>query len=401
MTVARPVDVTRTTSERAEEWAHRVHALIGTPPTTGNEVQVLRNGREIFPAMLDAISAAERTVDIVTFVYWSGHIADRFARCLGAAARRGCRVRVLLDAVGARKLDPGIVSAMESAGCNVRWFRPLSDEKVPQLNGANNRTHRKILVCDGEVGFIGGVGIADEWDGDARNESEWRDTHLCVRGPAVIGLQSGFLDNWCDQHNDEFNPRDEPVVVPAANGNSTCIVIRGAAETGSTEIWRLLFALIGCATERVRIASAYFNPGVVLTQALIDAATRGVSVEIMLPGEHADKRFIQIAGEAAYAPLLDAGVTIRTYETSMMHAKVITVDGVIASVGSANFNQRSIRHDDEANLVVVDPAVVAVLDRHLDDDMDSTIVLDPQRWAERGLVQRVAERVSETVNHWL
>ena len=156
-----------------------------------------------------------------------------------------------------------------------------------------------------------------------------------------------------------------------------------------------------CTRDRIRIASAYFNPGVHLADALVDAVQRGVDVEIMLPGEHADKRFIQIAGEATYARLLDAGVSIRTYEVSMMHAKVITVDGAIASVGSTNFNQRSLRHDDEANIVVFDPDVVETLDRHLDDDHEHTILLDPERWSERGLLQRVAERVSETVNHWL
>ena len=134
---------------------------------------------------------------------------------------------------------------------------------------------------------------------------------------------------------------------------------------------------------------------------MVAAVERGVSVEIMLPGEHADKRFIQIAGEASYQRLLNAGVVIRTYEISMMHAKVMTIDGTVASVGSANFNQRSLRHDDEANIVVFDPAVVSELDADLDNDMQSTIVLDPERWAERGMLQRMAERVSETVHHWL
>ena len=385
----------------ASEWADRVHSLLGLHATEGNAIDVLRNGDEIFEAMLGAIDGAERTVDIVTFVFWSGHVADRFARALAGAANRGCRVRVLIDALAERKLDSDVVNAIKDAGCELRWFRPFTDEKIPQLNGANNRTHRKILIVDGKAGFIGGVGIADEWLGNARDEYEYRDTHLRVSGPAVAGLQAGFIDNWADHNHSGFDPMSESVIDTTPVGNSTCVVVQAAAENGSNDIWRLLITLIACAQQRIRIASAYFNPGPQLTQALIDAVERGVSVEIMLPGTHADKRFIQITGEASYQRLLQAGVVLRTYEVSMMHAKVMTVDGTVASVGSANFNQRSLRHDDEANIVVFDPEVIDVLDRHLDEDLEHCVLLDPQEWADRGLFQRVAERVTETVNHWL
>ena len=385
----------------AHEWADRVHSLLGLHATEGNSVDVLRNGDEIFGAMLAAIDAAKETVDIVTFVFWSGHVADRFAQALAGAANRGCRVRVLIDALAERKLDSAVINAIQGAGCELRWFRPFTDEKIPQLNGANNRTHRKILIVDGAVGFIGGVGIADEWSGDARNEHEYRDTHLRVRGPAVAGLQAGFIDNWADRNHSGFDPMSESVVDTTPVGDSACVVVQAAAENGSSDIWRLMITLISCAQHRIRIASAYFNPGEQLTQALVDAVGRGVSVEIMLPGRHADKRFIQITGEASYHRLLQAGVVLRTYEVSMMHAKVMTVDGTVASVGSANFNQRSLRHDDEANIVVFDPEVVTVLDQHFDEDLEHCELLDPEEWAERGLFQRVAERVTETVNHWL
>ncbi|WP_394936736.1 phosphatidylserine/phosphatidylglycerophosphate/cardiolipin synthase family protein [uncultured Ilumatobacter sp.] len=385
----------------AGEWADRVHSLLGLHATEGNTVDVLRNGDEIFGAMLDAIDGAEQTVDIVTFVFWSGHVADRFAQALVGAANRGCRVRVLIDALAERKLDSQVISTIKGSSCELRWFRPFTDEKIPQLNGANNRTHRKILVVDGTVGFIGGVGIADEWSGNARNEHEYRDTHLRVRGPAVAGLQAGFIDNWADHNHSGFDPMSELVIDSRPAGTTACAVVQAAAENGSNDIWRLMITLIACAQQRIRIASAYFNPGEQLTQALVDAVERGVSVDIMLPGTHADKRFIQITGEASYQRLLQAGVVLRTYEVSMMHAKVMTVDGTVASVGSANFNQRSLRHDDEANIVVFDPDVVAVLDRHLDEDLEHCVLLDPQEWADRGLFQRVAERVTETVNHWL
>ncbi|WP_040495417.1 phospholipase D-like domain-containing protein [Ilumatobacter nonamiensis] len=391
-----------TTSEQERQDIDRLHGLLGIPPTVGNEVRVLRNGNEIFPAMLDAIRSATRTIDFVTFVYWSGDIAIEFANELCAAAKRGCRVRVLLDAVGARKIDPGLIGDMSAAGCDVRWFRPFFEKnKVPKINEANRRTHRKILVCDNSIGFCGGVGIADEWTGDAQNENEWRDTHLAVRGPAVAGLLSAFVDNWADQHEDGYDPRNEHDVDLHEYGSTTMFVVRGSAETGASDVWRMIMTLISMAEKRLRIATAYFNPDRFVVDELIDAVERGVHVTLLVPGEHADKRFIQIAGEEEYQRLLDAGIDIRTYEVSMMHAKIITVDGRIATVGSTNFNQRSMQHDEEANVVLVDDELVSVLDRHFDDDLMNSIELDPSRWADRSVPQKVAERVSTVVDKWL
>ncbi len=387
-------------TDESYRWQLRLQTLLGTPATTGNEIRVLRNGIEIFPAMIDAIDAAEHTVDLVTFVYWRGDIARRFADRLSAAAKRGCRVRVLLDAIGARELSDDLVDEMSTAGCDVRWFRPIEDS-LPKIGEIDHRTHRKILVCDAEIGFTGGVGIADEWDGDARDETEWRDTHVAIRGPAVAGLLAGFIDNWADQDDDGFDPRSESVVDDSPVGSSTCSVIRGSAETGVSELWRMMLGMISCSERRVRIATAYFNPDERLCAALRDAVERGVEVSILVPGKHADKRFVQIAGESEYASLLDAGITIRTYDVSMMHAKVITVDGAVATVGSANMNQRSMQFDEEMNVVVFDPDVVAVLDRHLDHDHQTSSVLDPADWAERGLLQRAAEKASGVVSGWL
>jgi cardiolipin synthase len=382
-----------------ERWQRRVETLLGTPATSGNDVRILRNGNEIFPAMLAAIEAAREHVDMVTFVYWQGDVARRFADALSAAAQRGCRVRVLLDAIGARRMSSDLIEEMKEAGCDVRWFRPVKG--VPDIGDINHRTHRKILVCDASIGFTGGVGIADEWDGDARDETEWRDTHLEIRGPAVAGLIAGFIDNWADQDDDGFDPRAEPLVSSVPVGASTCSVIRGSAETGASELWRLMLVLITCAERRVRIATAYFNPDERLCEALCDAVDRGVEVSILVPGEHADKRFVQVAGEALYSSLLDAGVDIRTFDVSMMHAKVMTVDGVVATVGSANLNGRSTQFDEETNVVLFDPELVAELDRHLDDDHERSTLIDPAAWAERGRIQRAGERVADIVSGWL
>ncbi len=391
----------RERTDRERRSIDRLHGLLGTPPTSGNDVRVLRNGDQIFPAMIEAIDAATDTVDLVTFVYWQGDIAVEFADALVRASRRGCRVRVLLDAVGARKIADGLMESMREAGCDVRWFRPFFDKAVPKIADANRRTHRKILVCDNSIGFCGGVGIADEWTGDARNEKEWRDTHLAIRGPAVAGLLTAFLDNWADQHDDGFDPRSEHDVDLMERGTSTVFVVRGSAETGASDVWRMVMTLVSMAEKRLVIATAYFNPDAYVRRALVAAVQRGVHVTLLVPGEHADKRFIQIAGEESYQILLDEGVDIRTYETSMMHAKVITVDGHIATVGSTNFNQRSMQHDEEANVVIVDEEVVAILDEHLEHDLTQSIELDPSRWAERSLVQRGVEKVTTVVEKWL
>ena len=393
--------MTHTRPERERRAVDRLHGLLGTPPTVGNKIDVLRNGDEIFPAMIRAIDRAVDTVDLVTFVYWSGDIAVEFADALVRASTRGCRVRVLLDAVGARKIADGLMEKMREAGCDVRWFRPFFDKAIPKIADANRRTHRKIMICDNKVGFCGGVGIADEWTGNARNENEWRDTHLEIRGPAVAGLLGAFLDNWADQHDDGFDPRSERDVDFSEQGDSPVFVVRGSAETGASDVWRMIMTLISIAEKRLVIATAYFNPDDYVSKALVDAVQRGVHVTLLVPGEHADKRFIQIAGEESYQVLLDEGVDIRTFETSMMHAKVITVDGYIATVGSTNFNQRSMQHDEEANVVIVDESVVAILDAHLVEDLEQSIELDPSRWADRSLLQKGAERVTTVVEKWL
>ncbi len=393
--------MTHTPTERERRSIDRLHGLLGTPPTTGNDITVLRNGDEIFPAMIGAIDRATETVDLVTFVYWQGDIAVEFADALVRASRRGLRVRVLLDAVGARKISSHLMDLMKDAGCDVRWFRPFFDKAVPKIADANRRTHRKILVCDNEVGFCGGVGIAEEWTGDARNQHEWRDTHLAVRGPAVAGLLVAFLDNWADQHDDGFDPRGEHDVDLTEYGSSAMFVVRGSAETGASDVWRMIMTLVSMAQKRLVIATAYFNPDDHVRNALVAAVQRGVHVTLLVPGGHADKRFIQIAGEESYQILLDEGVDIRTYETSMMHAKVITVDGHIATVGSTNFNQRSMQHDEEANVVIVDEKVVSILDEHLEHDLTQSIELDPSRWADRGLLQKGVEKVSTVVEKWL
>ncbi len=364
------------------------------PATERNRIDVLRNGDEIFPAMLDAIRAATRSIDFLTFVWWKGPITDDFVDALAERAAAGVRVRVLLDTFGSRHISTRQLDRLRDAGADARFFRPVDG----QLSRVHRRTHRKVLVCDEIVGFTGGVGVAEEWTGDAEGPDAWRDTHFRVQGPAVDGIRGAFIDNWVetgplviDDLFDRF-PDHEPA------GASTIQVVAGAAEAGGNDIASLLEILIGTAERHLRFTTAYFNPDDELAALLIAAADRGVAIDVLVPGQHADKRFVQIVGEARYAELLDAGITIRCYDRTMLHAKVLTVDGQVASVGSANLNQRSFQHDEEVNLVIFDPEVVAELDAHFEDDCRHASVVDPADWARRSLVQRAAERAVSVVS---
>jgi cardiolipin synthase len=279
---------------------------------------------------------------------------------------------------------------------HIRWFRPLSRM---QIHKANHRTHRKVLIVDEEIGFTGGVGIADEWNGDARNEREWRDTHFRIRGPAVDGLRAAFLDNWVEIDDVLFQSEVDRFPEQPQPGSTLVQCVRGASEAGWSDISTLFLGLFQLARERIRIATAYFVPDTQLNERLISAAERGVKVEILLPGPHADKRFVQLAGESSYERLLESGVRIWNFQPSMLHAKVMTVDCVAANIGSANLNARSTELDEEINLVAFDPALVKVLDEQFDDDLERSEAIVPGRWKDRSIAQRALERAAGVFRH--
>jgi cardiolipin synthase len=374
-----------------------LEGVLGVPATEGNGIDVLRNGDDIFPAMLDAITGAQHTVDFLTFVYWHGDIGTAFARALADRAKAGVRVRVLLDALGARTMDRNLIDCMADEGVQVHWFRPLRRFRPGQLN---HRTHRKVLIVDEAVGFTGGVGIADEWKGDARNEHEWRDTHFRCRGPIVDGLRAAFLDNWAETGPVLYEEGIDRFPEQPQDGLVVTQCIRGASETGWSDVATLVRTLLQLAEDRVRITTAYFVPDEDLTARLCDASDRGVDVEILLPGAHADKRFVQLAAESTYTRLLEHGVAIWNYQPTMLHAKLMTVDGRIASIGSANFNYRSCCLDEEINVVALDPDLVALLDRQFDDDLDRSSRIRPARWRRRSLAQRTVEQAVAPVRRF-
>ena len=384
--------------DRSEQLCRVLTAVSGVPVTSGNRVELLRNGDEIFPAMLDEIDRAERSIDLLTYVYWAGEIGTEFAQRLSQRARAGVRVRVLLDGVGAKPIDAALVERMRSAGADVRFFRP-PDPRHPFR--ASHRTHRKVMICDELVGFTGGVGIADEWLGDGRSEGNWRDTHTQVRGPAVAALRAAFLDNWVETEPVLFDAAVDRFPPHERHGDSEIQVIKGTAEPGWNDVAMTVRSLVELSEERLRITTAYFVPDDDLRLRLCRAAERGVDVQLLLPGAHADKRFVQLAGEACYRSLLDAGVRISCYQPSMLHAKVMTVDGAVAVLGSANCNQRSTSLDEEVVLVVFDEAVAEALDDDFVEDLEHSEAIDLGRWQRRTVGQRLLEHTAMLARPWM
>ncbi|MFF1556308.1 phosphatidylserine/phosphatidylglycerophosphate/cardiolipin synthase family protein [Streptomyces sp. NPDC058279] len=383
--------------ERITRIRRRLERLIGIAATEGNSVSPLRNGDEIFAAMLSAIEGARHTVDMMTFVYWRGDIARRFAGALAGRARAGLRVRLLLDGFGSRLIEPELLAEMDAAGVQVAWFRkPLYLSPLKQ----NHRCHRKVLVVDERTAFTGGVGIAEEWCGDARNEREWRDTHVEVRGPAVDGIAAAFAQNWAECHTELFDDRDRFVGHEPA-GDAIVQVVRGSASFGWQDMQTLIRVVLESAEERVRLATAYFAPDTYFVDLLCATARRGVRVQILLPGPHTDKRVCRLAGQRHYEALTAAGVEIFEYQPTMMHAKVITMDGVVSLIGSTNFNRRSLDHDEEVMLAVMDRGFTAVLDAHYDTDLEVSDAIRPGRWKKRPLGQRAREAAVVPIRRYL
>ena len=372
-----------------DRWRQISEGILGIPATEGNRVDVLRNGVEIFPAMLSAIEQSTQTVDFLTYVYWTGDIAERFAHTLAGRAKAGVRVRILLDAVGSATMSLELIRVMRDAGCMVERFRP----PTWRLWENDHRTHRKVLVCDEKVAFTGGVGIAEEWEGDARHPGEWRDTHFRLRGPAVDGLRASFVSHWFETEHEIFDehdrwPRQEQP------GSSLVQVVRTPAQYDYTDMALVFRALVQLAQARLRITTAYFVPDDEFLECLCDAAERGVEVQLMVPGDHHDKRVVQAAGEENFDRLLAGGVKVYRYNRTMLHAKIMTVDGLVSFVGSANVDHRSMRLNAENNLLVIDPALAQILDDHFDVDLEHAERVEQGRWNDRSVVKRMTESVT-------
>src|SRR4051812_26834869 len=320
---------------RSEEFLRAAEALTGAPISVGDDVELLINGDAIFPRYLDAIRNAERTICLTTYVYWRGEIAHEVADALCERARAGVECNVIVDAVGGMKLEREVIERMIDAGVRVSRFRPPKPYAVRRLA---NRTHRKILVADGLVGLTGGVGIAEEWTGDAQDPDHWRDTHVRVEGPVVRGLFGAFGENWLEATGEVLVGPGYLPEIPERPGGGPMMVVRSSAGVGDTNVEALYYLAIAAARETLDITAAYFVPRPAFTEALQDAADRGVRVRVLVPGPNIDKPPVWAAGRAAYDDLIAASVEVYEYQPTMLHAKTMVVDGAWSSVGSVNFD---------------------------------------------------------------
>ena len=368
-------------------------SLLGPGIVGGNRARELLNGDQIFPAMLAAIRAAERSITFETYIYWSGDIGREFADALAERSRAGVKVHVLLDWVGSAKIDESFLKEMQATGVEVRKFHKPAWYNLARLN---NRTHRKLLVIDGKTGFTGGVGIAPQWTGAEQDADHWRDSHFQIDGPAVAQMQAAFMDNWLKvtgqvMHGEAYFPQ----ILPAGDSDAQ---VFSRSPSGGSESMQLMYQLsITAATHSSDLSSAYFVPDDLTSKALIQALQRGVKIRIITPGEIIDTETVRAASRGRWGPLLEAGTEIHEYQPTMCHCKVMIVDGLLVSVGSTNFDNRSFRLNDEANLNIFDRAFAARQTQVFEDDLQRSRRITYEAWKSRPWQEKMKEVLASTL----
>lgn len=394
---SRPLQLPNPPQPGTAEFARLLETFTQAPLRQGNLVSVLRNGHEICPALLDAINAAEETISFSTYIWWTGKASQEISDALARRARDGLEVRVLIDAFGSAKLKREVVEGLKEAGAKVAWFRP---PHWYDLHRANNRMHRRILVVDGRLGFAGGVGIAEAWEGDLAHPGLWRETHLRIEGPAVRDLVGAFVENWAEAVGEVLAGRHLPELRPL-EGGVPVLITRSSATGGSTAVQELLSAVVLGARHRLWITTAYFAPGSGYVDELCAAARRGVDVRILVNGQPIDKEVVRKAGQHSYGRLLESNVKIFEYERARLHAKVILADDAWANVGSSNFDNRSMALEDEINISIHDSRIGDELAEHFLDDLTDANEITLDSWRHRPLRVRAGEAASELVRHSL
>ncbi|MDP2987219.1 phosphatidylserine/phosphatidylglycerophosphate/cardiolipin synthase family protein [Hydrogenophaga sp.] len=368
--------------------------LLGPPFLPGTQVQALLNGDEIFPPMLTAIRGAKVSITFETYIYWSGDIGRRFAEALAERARAGVKVHVLLDWVGSAKMDEDLMATMEQAGVQVQRFHPPHWSNLGRLN---NRTHRKLLIADGRLGFTGGVGVAPQWTGRAQDPEHWRDTHFQVEGPVVAQMQSVFIDNWIKVTGDVLHGPDYfPALAPV--GPSLAQMFSSSPSGGSESMQLMYLLAITAATRTIDLSAAYFVPDDLTLQALTGALKRGVKLRIVVPGEHIDSDTVRNASWATWGPLLQAGATIAEYVPTMYHCKLLIVDGLLTSVGSTNFDNRSFRLNDEATLNIVDQDFARIQTATFEADLALAKPVTYAQWQARPVREKFTEWLASLID---
>jgi cardiolipin synthase len=369
------------------QFVRSMGVLLGPALVDGNRVQTLVNGDQIFPAMLAAIHGARKTITFETYIYWSGDIGRKFADALSARARAGVKVHILLDWVGSQKMDAALLEEMRKAGVEIAKYHPLS---WYTLDRVNNRTHRKLLVVDGRVGFTGGVGIADEWTGNAQDPNHWRDTHYRIEGPAVAQMQAAFTDNWTKVsgavlHGGDYFPAIKP------DGPLYAQVFKSSIDGGAESMHLMYLLSIAAATTSIDLSMAYFVPDDLALETLEAALKRGVKIRVIMPGKLTDASLVRRASRSTWGRILEAGAELYEYQPTMYHCKVLVVDGLWTSVGSTNFDTRSFRLNDEANLNIYDREFAERQAADFEADRKKSRRITYEEWANRPLTEKAWE----------
>jgi cardiolipin synthase len=379
------------------QFRRELGTLLGPPIIDGNRVTNLENGIEIFPAMLEAVKGAQRNINFETYIYWSGAIGREFAQALSERARAGVQVHVLIDWLGSQKMAPDLLVMMTDAGVHVERYHPLHWYQLARIN---NRTHRKLLIVDGEIGFTGGVGIADNWNGDARSPGEWRDSHYRLQGPAVAQMQAAFMDNWIKTTGTVLQGEEYFPALPAL-GEARAQVFTSSPSGGGDSMLLMYLLSITAAVHTIDLSASYFVPDELTRQSIRAALERGVRVRIIVPGGHIDTEIVRKASRAQWGELLQAGAEIYEFQPTMFHCKMLIVDRLMVSVGSTNFDNRSFRLNDEANLNVYDAEFAAGASAVFEQDLKRARPITYDAWKARPWQEKLLEHASALLSSQL
>jgi cardiolipin synthase len=371
-------------------FASTLSAYAGTTVVSGNRVEILLNGDEIFPAKLRIIKAAKKSINYAQYVWEEGRPSEDIANALAERCRGGLPVNVLLDAVGAFSMPAEYRQRMVDAGCRVENFRPLGSFAVDKVN---YRNHRRLLVADGRVGITGGSGTSGKWGGNGRQEDHWRDTDVWTEGPVVEQLQGAFAENWLEATGVALGGGDYFPGLWEQKGEVAAQAVRSSPAGGSAAVYTMYLLAMASAKRSIYITNPYFLPDDKMIETLITTARRGVDVQILLPGA-IDHNLVRQASRSELGRLLQAGVKVYEYSPALLHAKTMVVDGRWATVGSTNLDRRSFALNDEINLVVYNQAVAQRLERVFSDDVSRSKQVTYDSWKDRGFMSRFLEMLS-------
>lgn len=369
-----------------------IEAHTDAPIVSGNRIDILLNGDETFPAMLREIRRAKSTITFAQYLFEDGPIARAMAEAFAERCKAGLSVDILLDSHGSSQAPSDLLKTMKDAGCHVEHFRRVKAEGIIfpwKLLRYNYRSHRRILVVDGRVGFTGGYGISEAWEGDGRTPEHWRDTNVRIEGPVVKFLQAGFAESWLEATGiaiggDAYFPRLE------ARGTVPAQIVKSSPTGGSFQSYMLFLLSITSAKKSIIITNPYFIPDDVMTEALVKAAARGVRVVILTPGK-IDSPLSYTVSRSHYGPLLLGGIQIFEYQVCLLHAKTMAIDGVWATIGSTNFDNRSFALNQELNLTVYDRALARRLEEILQEDLKHAKQISYEEWESRGIFERLVD----------